>query len=63
MLIGIESCIMRLGEGGNEKVAASTFRLGILEDSKLRELLTMRPSKNMRQLIRHIKEYKRLEDD
>lgn len=49
--------------GGNEKVAVSTFNLGLPKDSKLQELLTERPFENMRQLIRHIKEYKRLEDD
>ena len=26
--------------GGNEKIAASTFRIGLPEDSELRELLT-----------------------
>ena len=49
--------------GGNEKVAASTLRLGLPEDSELQESLTKRPPENMRQLMRHIKEYKRLEDD
>ena len=49
--------------GGNKKVAASTLRLGLPEDSKLQESLTKRPPENMRQLMRHIKEYKRLEDD
>lgn len=49
--------------GGNEKVATSTFRLGLREDSELRELLTMRPPKDIRQLIKRIEEYKRLEDD
>ena len=44
-------------------MAASTFRLGLLEDSKLRESLTMRPPKDMRQLMRRIEKYKRLEDD
>lgn len=48
---------------GNEKVAVSTFKLGLLEDLELRDLLTMRPFENMRQLMRHIEEYKRLEDD
>ena len=33
------------------------------EDSELRESLTKRPPENMRQLIRRIEEYKRLEDD
>ena len=48
--------------GGNVKVAVSTFRLGLLEDLKLRESLTKRPSENMRQLMRCIEVYKRLED-
>ena len=38
---------MKLGRGDNEKVAASTFRLGLREDLELRDSLTMRPSKNM----------------
>ena len=33
---------------GNEKVIVSTFRLGLPEDSEPRDLLTMRPPKNMR---------------
>ena len=49
--------------GGNEKIAASSFRLGLLEDSELRESLTRRPPEDMRQLMRHIEEYKRLEND
>ncbi|XP_030939708.1 uncharacterized protein LOC115964560 [Quercus lobata] len=49
--------------GGNEKIAASTFRLGLLEDSKLRESLTRRPPKDMRQLMRCIEEFKWLKDD
>lgn len=48
---------------GNEKVIASTFCLGLPKDSKLRDSLTMRPPKDMRQLMRLIEEYKRLEDD
>ena len=48
---------------GNEKIATSTFRLGLPEDSKLRKSLTMRPLEDMRQLMRCIEEYKRLEDD
>ena len=46
-------------DGGNEKIAASTFQLGLLEDSELRESLTRRPPKDMRQLMRCIEEYKR----
>ena len=49
--------------GGNEKIVASTFRMGLPEDSELRESLTKRPPEDMRQLMRCIEEYKRLEDD
>ena len=49
--------------GGNEKIVASTFRLGLPEDSELRDLLTRRPTEDMWQLMRHTKEYKRLEDN
>ena len=48
---------------GNEKITASTFRMRLPEDSKLRESLTKRPPEDMRQLMRRIEEYKRLEDD
>ena len=41
--------------GGNEKIAASTFRMGLFEDSILRESLTKRPPEDMRQLMRRIK--------
>ena len=49
--------------GGNEKIAVSTFRMGFLEDSELHESLTRKPFEDMRQLMRRIEEYKRLEDD
>ena len=49
--------------GGNEKIAASTFRMGLPEDSGLRESLTKRPSEDMSQFMRHIEKYKCLEDD
>ncbi|XP_030939539.1 uncharacterized protein LOC115964344 [Quercus lobata] len=49
--------------GGDEKIAASTFRIGLFEDFELRESLTKRPPDDMRQLMRCIEEYKRLEDD
>ncbi|XP_023914565.1 uncharacterized protein LOC112026113 [Quercus suber] len=49
--------------GGNKKIAASTFRMGLPEDSGLRESLTKKPPEDMRQLMRRIEEYKRLEDD
>ncbi|XP_030923177.1 uncharacterized protein LOC115950067 [Quercus lobata] len=49
--------------GGNEKIAVSTFRIGLLEDSELWESLTKRPLEDMRQLMRRIEEYKCLEDD
>ncbi|XP_075659128.1 uncharacterized protein LOC142629008 [Castanea sativa] len=48
---------------GNEKIVASTFRMGLPEEFGLRESLTRRPPEDMRQLMRRIKEYKRLEDD
>ena len=54
---------MPVGGGGNEKIVASTFRMGLLENSKLWESLTKRPPKDMRQLMRRIEEYKQLEDD
>ena len=50
-------------KGDKERVVASTFRMGLLEDSGLRESLTKKPLEGMRQLMRHIKEYKQLEDD
>ena len=49
--------------GGNEKIAASTFRMGLPENSEFHESLTKRPPENMRQLMRRIEEYKRLKDD
>ncbi|XP_023893435.1 uncharacterized protein LOC112005417 [Quercus suber] len=49
--------------GGNEKIAASIFRMGLPEDYGLRESLTKKPPENMRQLMRRIEEYKQLEDD
>lgn len=49
--------------GGNEKVAANIFRLGLPQYSELRDSLTMRPPESMHQLMRQIEEYKRWEDD
>ena len=49
--------------GGNEKIAASTFRMGLPEDSELWESLTKRPLEDIRQLMRCIEEYKCLKDD
>ena len=49
--------------GDNEKIAVSTFRMGLPEDSELRESLMKRPPEDMRQLMRCIEEYKHLEDD
>jgi len=37
--------------------------MGLPEDSELQESLTKRPPEDMRQLMRHIEEYKCLEDD
>ena len=41
------NCTIRL-VGVMKKIAASTFRLGLLKDSKLRDLLTRRPPEDMR---------------
>ena len=49
--------------GGTEKITASTFRIGLPENSELQESLTKRPPKDIRQLMRRIEEYKRLKDD
>ena len=49
--------------GGNERIAASIFRMGLPENSKLWESLTKRPPEDMRRLMRRIEEYKRLKDD
>ena len=49
--------------GGNEKITMSTFWLGLPEDSELQDSLTRRPPEDIRQLMRCIEEYKRLEDD
>ncbi|XP_065630824.1 uncharacterized protein LOC136068086 [Quercus suber] len=48
---------------GNKKIVASTFRMGLLEDSGLRESLTKKPLEDMKQLMRCIEEYKGLEGD
>ena len=44
-------------------MAASTFQLGLSEESNLRDSLTMRPSEDMHRLMRRIEEYKRSKDD
>ena len=49
--------------GGSEKIVANIFRIGLPENSELRESLTKRPHEDMRQLMRCIEEYKRLEDN
>ena len=50
-------------DGANEKIATSTFRMGLPEDSELWESLTRKPFEDMRHLMRRIEEYKCLEDD
>ena len=42
---------------------ATTFRMGLPENSELQESLTKKPPEDMKQLMRRIEEYKRLEDD
>ena len=41
---------------GNERIVATTFRMGLPEDSELRESLMKRPLEDMRQLMRRIEE-------
>ena len=62
MLTSTRSCTTRLAEV-TKKIAASTFWLGLPKDFELRDSLTRRPPEDMRQLMRHIEEYKRLKDD
>ena len=62
MHVGIWELYNEIG-GDNEKIATSTFRTGLPEDSELQEFLTKRPLEDMRQLMRRIEEYKRLEDN
>ena len=49
--------------GGNEKIAANTFRMRLPEDSELQKSLTRKPPEDMRQFMRRIEEYQCLEDD
>ena len=42
--------------GGNEKIAASTFKMGLPKNSEFQESLTKRPPENMRQLMRRIED-------
>ena len=49
--------------GGNERITTSSFRMELPEDFGLRESLTKKPPKSMRQLMRRIEEYKNLQDD
>ena len=44
--------------GGNEKIVASTFRMGLPENSEFWESLTKRPPEDMRQPMIHVEEYK-----
>ena len=45
------------------RLVASTFRMGLPEGSELQESLTKRPPEDVRQLMRRIEEYKRIEND
>ena len=44
-------------------MAVGIFRLGLPQDSELRDSLTMRPLESMHQLMRRIEKHKMLEDD
>ncbi|XP_023924066.1 uncharacterized protein LOC112035475 [Quercus suber] len=49
--------------GNNRGVVASTFKVGLAIDSKLRTSLTLIPITDMHKLIERVEEYKILEDD
>ena len=49
--------------GGNARVAISTFRLGLPQESELKDSLNMHPPEDMYQLMRMIEEYNWLEGD
>ena len=63
-MTGVQTCALPIWElyneigRGNEKIAVSTFRMELPEDSALRESLTKKPLKDIRQLMRRIEEYK-----
>ena len=61
MLTSTGSCTTRLAKV-TKKIEASTFWLGLPKDFELQDSLTRRPPEDMRQLMRRIEEYKRLED-
>ncbi len=50
-------------DGCTEEIAIKTFKLGLDLDSKLRQNLTKRPAKSMRDLMSRIEQFVRLEDD
>ena len=49
--------------GNNERVIASTFKVGLAIDFELRTSLTLMPIRDMHKLMERVEEYKRLEDD
>ncbi|XP_075652760.1 uncharacterized protein LOC142623249 [Castanea sativa] len=50
-------------DGNFEDVVVRTFKSGLPTESDLWESLTMKPARNMRQLMDRIDEHKRVEDD
>lgn len=49
--------------GDNGGIAASTFKMGLLIDSKLRVLLALKLVTDMHKLMERVEKYKRLEND
>ena len=50
-------------DGCMEEIAVKTFKLGLDPDFELRQNLTRRPAKNMRDLMSQIEQFVRVEDD
>lgn len=50
-------------EGDNERIVASTFKVGLPIDFDLRALLALKPVTDINKLMEWIEEYKRLEVD
>ena len=50
-------------DGDFDDVAVQTFKIGLPMNSNLRKSLTMKPTRDMHQLMDRVKEHKRVEDD
>ena len=50
-------------DGNFDDVAVRTFKVGLLTKHDLRKSLTRNPARSVRQLLKRINEYKRIEED